>query len=62
LAARFIKKLQENSIKLNPEKCVFGVSRGMLLEFIISEHVIEANPEKITTITQMGLIQNVKGV
>jgi hypothetical protein len=61
LAARFIKKLQENSIKLNPEKCVFGVSRGMLLEFIISEHVIEANPE-ITTITQMGLIQNVKGV
>jgi hypothetical protein len=56
------KKLRENGIKLNLEKCVFTVSRGMLLRFIVSEHGIEANLEKITTITQMGLIQNVKGV
>jgi hypothetical protein len=55
-------KLRENDIKLNSEKCVFGVPRGMLLGFIISERTIEANPEKITAITQMGLIQNVKGV
>ena len=40
-------KLRANNIKLNPEKCVFGVSRGMLLGFIVSEHGIEANPEKI---------------
>ena len=25
------RKLWENVIKLNPEKCVFGVPRGMLL-------------------------------
>jgi hypothetical protein len=55
-------KLQENDIKLNPEKCVFGVPKGMLLRFIVSEHGIEANPEKITAISQMGLIQNIKGV
>ena len=30
-------KLQANGIKLNPEKCVFGVPRGMLLDFIVSE-------------------------
>jgi hypothetical protein len=56
------KKLRENGIKLNPENCVFGVPRGMLLGFIVSKCGIKANLEKITTITQMGLIQNVKGV
>jgi hypothetical protein len=34
----------------------------MLLVFIISERGIDANPEKIMTITRMGPIQNVKGV
>ena len=34
----------------------------MLLGFIISERGIEANPEKISTITRMGPIQNIKGV
>ena len=36
-------KLWANGIKLNPEKCVFGVPRGMVLNFIISERDIEAN-------------------
>ena len=40
----------------NPEKCVFGVLRGMLLGFIISVHGIEANPEKISAIMRMGPI------
>jgi hypothetical protein len=34
-------------VKLNPEKCVFGVLRGMLLSFVVSERGIEANLEKI---------------
>ena len=55
-------KLQANGIKLNPKKCVFRVPRGMLLGFIVSERGIEANPEKILSITRMGLIQNLKGV
>ena len=55
-------KLWANAIKLNPEKCVFGVLRGMPLGFIVSEHGIEASPEKILAITRMGLIQNIKGV
>jgi hypothetical protein len=37
---------REKDIKLNPEKCVFGVPRGMLLGFIVSERGIEANLEK----------------
>jgi hypothetical protein len=34
----------------------------MLFGFIISERDIEANPEKISAITNMVLIQNLKAV
>jgi hypothetical protein len=30
-------KLRQHGVKLNPEKCVFGVPRGMLLGFVVSE-------------------------
>jgi hypothetical protein len=45
--------LQEYRWKLNPNKCVFGVPSGKLLGFIISHRSIEANPEKISAITNM---------
>jgi hypothetical protein len=48
--------LKAKNLKLNPEKCVFGVPRGMLLGFIVSERGIEANPKKIVAITKMGPI------
>jgi hypothetical protein len=54
--------LKAKSVKLNPEKCVFGVPRGMLLGFIVSKRGIEANPEKIAAITNMGPIKDLKGV
>jgi hypothetical protein len=49
-------------VKLDPEKCVFGVPRGMLLGFVVSEHGIEVNPKKISAIMDMGPIKNLKGV
>jgi hypothetical protein len=54
--------LKAKGVKLNPEKCVFGVPRGMLLGFIVSERGIEANPEKIAAITNMGPIWDLKGI
>jgi hypothetical protein len=54
--------LKAKGVKLNPEKCVFGVPQGMLLGFIVSEQGIEANPEKIAAITNMGSIKDMKGV
>jgi hypothetical protein len=54
--------LRAKGVKLNPEKCVFGVPRGMLLGFIIFERGIEANPKKIVAITNMGPIKDLKGV
>ena len=47
---------------MNPEKYVFGVLKGKLLGYIVSKHGIEANPEKIMAISNMGPIRNVKGV
>jgi hypothetical protein len=40
--------------KLNPTKCIFGIPSGKLLGFIVSNREIEANPVKITAITDMG--------
>jgi hypothetical protein len=54
--------LKEKNIKLNHKKCVFDVPRGMLLGFIVSERGIQANPEKISAITKMGPIRDLKGM
>jgi len=52
--------LRAKGIRLNPKKCISGVPRGMLLGFIVSERGIEANPEKVSAIANMGLIRNLK--
>jgi hypothetical protein len=54
--------LRANGVKVNPEKCVFGVPRGMLLRYIVSQRGIEANPEKVAALERMGLIWDLKGV
>jgi hypothetical protein len=54
--------LWANGVKLNPEKCVFGVPRGMLLGYIVSQRGIEANPEKVASLKRMGPIRDLKGV
>jgi hypothetical protein len=53
--------LRANGVKLNPKKCVFGVSRGMLLGYIVSQRGIEANPEKVAALERMGLIRDLNG-
>ena len=40
-------------LKLNPEKCIFGVSKGKLLGCLVLARGIEANPEKIDAILNM---------
>ena len=45
--------LRRHGLKLNPEKCVFGVGRGKLLGCMITKRGIEANPEKIKAIRRM---------
>lgn len=40
--------------KLNPSKCVFKVPVGKLLGFYITHRDLEAKPEKVTAIINMG--------
>ena len=67
--AQFIPDFEEifNSLckfrwKLNLTKCVFSVSSGKLLGFIINHRRIEAKPEKINIITAMGAPTTIKDV
>lgn len=45
--------LREARLKLNPEKYVFGVSRGKMLEYIIGPKGIRANLDKTKSIISM---------
>jgi hypothetical protein len=40
-------------MKLNPEKCTFGVPLGKLLGYMVSHRSIDPNPEKVSAITKM---------
>jgi hypothetical protein len=55
-------KLRATRKKLNPDKCVFGISTGKLLGFLVSYRGIEANPEKIRAIEAMRPPARVKDV
>ena len=45
--------LNEYKIKLNPDKCAFGVPAGQLLGYLVSARGIEADPEKIEALLTM---------
>ena len=50
---QILDTLDKYKIKLNPDKCVFGVKAGKFLGFMISHRGIEANPEKMEAILNM---------
>uniref|UniRef100_A0A2N9ESH3 Uncharacterized protein n=1 Tax=Fagus sylvatica TaxID=28930 RepID=A0A2N9ESH3_FAGSY len=52
--------LRRYNMKLNPAKCVFGVSSGKFLGFMVSQRGIEANPDKIKAILDMSPPKTVK--
>ena len=54
--------LRKINLKLNPEKCVFGVSSGKLHGFFVSQRGIEANPDKIKAIEQIEAPKHIKDV
>ena len=55
-------RLRTTRTKLNPEKCVFGVSVGKLLGFLVSHQGIEANPAKVKAIEAIRPPARIKDV
>ena len=49
-------------MKLNPDKCSFGVSSGKFLGYIVTHRGIEANPKQIRAIHSIPSPKNVKEV
>jgi hypothetical protein len=47
-------KMRRHGLKMNPRKCVFEVSPGKFLGFIIHEHGIEIDPDRMKSIRSMG--------
>ena len=52
--------LQSYNMKLNPSKCVFGVTAGKFLGFMVSQRGIEVNLKKVRAIMELGLPRTVK--
>ena len=49
-------------MKLNPSKCVFGVTDGKFLGFMVSQRGIEVNPKKVPAIMELEPPKTVKAV
>ncbi|XP_071905664.1 uncharacterized protein [Coffea arabica] len=54
--------LRDSRMKLNPKKCVFGVTSGKFLGYLVSHRGIEANPDKVKAIQDMSPPRNVREV
>ena len=54
--------LRSYNMKLNPNKCAFGVTFGKFLGFIVSQRGIEVNSEKVHAIMELEPPRTVKEV
>jgi hypothetical protein len=53
-----LERMHRYGLKMNPLKCLCGVSAGKFLGFIIHEHGIEIDPKKIESINKVQLPQS----
>lgn len=54
--------IRKYDLKLNPEKCSFGIQVGKFLSFMLTNRGIEVNPEKCKAIIDMCNPKNAKDV
>ena len=59
---RFFERIRKFRLRLNPEKCTFGVTSGKLLDHIVNERSIEVDPKKIKAIHDMPAPRNEKDI
>ena len=54
--------LWQHKLRLNAEKCTFGVEAGKFLGYLISTRGIEANPDQIEAVNRLKPPSNPKEV
>ena len=50
---KLFQRLRKYRLRLNPNKCTIGVRSGKLLGFIVSQKVIEVDPDKVKVIQEI---------
>lgn len=50
---KFLARAEKYNLRLNPKKYIFGVTSGKLLGHIVSQKVIEIDPDKVKVILEM---------
>jgi hypothetical protein len=60
--AETFANMRDTRLRLNPEKCIFGVRQGKILGYLVSHRGIEANPTKIQAIINMTPPQSTRDV
>ena len=50
---KFFERIKEYRLRLNPQKCTFGVTVGKLLGFLVNDRGIEVDSSKIKAILEM---------
>ncbi|GAU49605.1 hypothetical protein TSUD_407700 [Trifolium subterraneum] len=59
---KMFQRLRKYRLRLNPNKCTFGVRSKKLLGFIVSQKGIEVDPDKVRVIREMPAPQTEKQV
>ena len=59
---KFLARLEKYNLRLNPKKCVFGVTLGKLLGHTVNERGIEVDLNKIKVIQEMPVPKTEKDV
>ena len=59
---KLFERIKEYKLRLNPQKCTFGVTVGQLLGFLVSDEGIKVDPSKIKAILDMPLPKSGKEI
>lgn len=56
---KIFERLEKFQVRINPKKCVFRVTSGKLLGYIVSTKGIEVDPTKVQAIMEMPPPKNI---
>ena len=59
---KFLRRVEKYSLRLNPKKCVFRVTSGKMLGYIVSQKGIEVDLNKAEAIKEMSVLKTEKEI
>ena len=54
---KFLRRVEKYSLRHNPKKCVFRVTFGKMLGYIVSQNGIKVDPDKAKAIREMPVLK-----